>query len=144
MVDQPYMTGYFYKSTVFWWAFRQAKIQLDEKKYPAILAGQLSNKVFIIQLLSSHLHKVFIVLSHSLKNRSILFSWFVEIHCIVSILLENRFVHSWLWLAVGCTRITSFSRLFRTRAHIHANTSLSLSFQVIDEMNHSVELRLVL
>ena len=49
-----------------------AKIQLDEYKYPAILAGQPSNKVLIIQLLSSQLHKVSIVL-HSRKNRSMLF-----------------------------------------------------------------------
>ena len=61
-----------------------AKIQLDEYEYPAILAGQPSNKVLIIQLLSSHIHKVSIVLHSS----------FVQIRCVVSIPLENRFVHS--------------------------------------------------
>ena len=66
------MAGYFYESAVFWRAFRRAKIQLDEEKYPAISAGQPSNKVFIIRLFSSHLHEVFIVL-HSHKNRSMLF-----------------------------------------------------------------------
>ena len=42
--------------------------------YPAILAGQLSNKVFIIQLLSSNLNKDFIFL-HSYKNYLILFNF---------------------------------------------------------------------
>ena len=65
------MAGYFYESAVY---NSTSKIQLDESKYPATLAGQLSNKAFIIRLLSSHLYKVFSFL-HSHKNRSILFDF---------------------------------------------------------------------
>ena len=77
-----------------------------------------------------------LILIKSYKYRSI--SVFHLLKFVVSLSIripvENRFVHSGLWLAIG-RAVTSCSRLFRTRA------SSSLS---IDEINHSVELRLVL
>ena len=93
-------------------------------KYPAILAGQPSNKVFIIRLLSSHLHEVFIVL-HSHKNRSMLFDLLKFVALFPYRSKTGSFIRDCDWL-LGA-RVTSFSRLFRTRAHIYANTSSSLS-----------------
>ena len=69
MADQPIcVAGYF----TSWKASQNTTRQVIN--YPAILAGQLSNKVFIIQLLSSNLNKDFIFL-HSYKNCLILFDF---------------------------------------------------------------------
>ena len=108
----------------------------QQQNYPAILAGQPPNKVLFIRLFS-HLNKVFIFL-HSYKNRSILFD-FLKFMVFQYQLKTGSFIQECDWL-LGVL-VTPFSRFFWTSAYICANISLSLS---IDEMNHSVELLLVL
>ena len=93
------MAGYFYELAVFWRTFGRAKIQiqLDEYKYPAILAGNrlircLLYDCFLLILIKSLVFFPFIQVS---LDFSVLF---IEIRGVASIGIpaENRFVHSGL------------------------------------------------
>ena len=91
------MSGYFYESAVFWWAFRRPKYNSTSKNTQAYWLGNRLIRCLVYDCFLLTLMKSLIFFIYSK------ITWF----CLISensrrcfSTLKNRFVHSGLWLAV--------------------------------------------